>query len=187
MFARFPAGGAPPLQVTYLPDLMLEVTGSDLEALVAMESLAMDLASGDLDHVLETQSGGGDNGGHVGSRSGGDRFGGGEAAAAGSDDEQAGGAEVGAAPPVHPRRTTRRVESSCRAGTPARTCALGGGRHAAHRGDPFRLFGRVTQRRDPAAAHRLRNHCCFSWHFNEHFSPEVLLHVLTSGLPSYRG
>ncbi len=95
--------GALALQVTHLPDLMLEVSGSDLEALAAMESLAMDLASGDLDDVLETQSGGGSGGGErVGNKSGGDRDAGGGAAAAGSDDEQAGGPEVSATQPVRP-------------------------------------------------------------------------------------
>lgn len=79
---------------------MLEVSGSDLEALAAMEGLAMDLAS---DDILETQSGGGSGAGErVGSISGGDRDAGGGAAAEGSDDEQAGGPEVSATQPVRP-------------------------------------------------------------------------------------
>mmetsp|Transcript_15107 Transcript_15107/g.45615 ORF Transcript_15107/g.45615 Transcript_15107/m.45615 type:complete len:340 (+) Transcript_15107:557-1576(+) len=41
--------------VTDMPDLMVEVASSDLEVLAAMEGLAMDLASGDLDDMMGSE------------------------------------------------------------------------------------------------------------------------------------
>lgn len=38
-----------------MPDLMVEVASSDLEVLAAMEGLAMDLASGDLDDMMGSE------------------------------------------------------------------------------------------------------------------------------------